>query len=194
MLREYARSKSNDLQHSLGGRTNVGQGTDYSARVERCTREDCGAQEEQWAKRCGLAGVETLYNLSTLRRKTERSSTHQPERVLHEGVLWGRVHGTHHGTDGPDQAHTEHKPGVRGHDAEGDPILEHRAGSERSDCETCSSVLEALVKVRPLCWRERITSLSIQDSIRGEDCSCNRHLIPMSVRHIGERAGLYLLP
>ena len=77
-MRELRKAGNRDAWHSLGGRTNVGQGADYTARVERCTRKDCRAQEEQWTKCRCLAGIETLQQMSKrLRMQCVRLLTNQ---------------------------------------------------------------------------------------------------------------------
>ena len=73
--------------------------------------------------------------------------THQPEGVLEYSVLWRSVHCAHHGADGAYQAHAQNNPRVRGHDAEGEPILEHGPRNQGCNRQSPTCVLEALMQV-----------------------------------------------
>lgn len=71
--------------------------------------------------------------------------THEPERVLQDYVLRGRVHSTHHGADAANQTDTKNDPRIRRHQAEREAGLEERAGGESGHRQTATGIHEALM-------------------------------------------------
>lgn len=102
--------------------------------------------------------------------------THQPERVLQDCVLRGRVHSTHHGTDAANQTDAKHDPRICRHKAESEARLEERAGGESGHRETATGVHETLMQVGLLYRREPISCLPVEENVHPDDSPCNGRL------------------
>jgi hypothetical protein len=98
-------------QYALGCGSDVGEGPNYTAGIECCSRENRRANEPERAESGSLTCVEGLiHGLVEDETNGDENTTHKPEQMLLNGVFGRSVHDAHHRPNTTNKTDAKNKP------------------------------------------------------------------------------------